>query len=1613
MANTNGLPGLTFESALDPNAMSNGVGRYDNEPETRFRRSMREADRNNDFLSAIANWSPSRNQMLESQYEGFLNSNPSENIGLEAASYGFGDSKLDKRMTNVSQLSDLEDARARQQSTLGIYANSIAKMGVLAATTAADSWIGLPAGLINYTIEARKGNINSGRDFINSIISNPVSSYLQSINDKSEEIFANHQTSEERNRSWWENIFTANFIGETLIKNAGFTIGAVLGAKATVNALGGTTQLKEARDAFKGLAAELGLSGKSTSEVVQALASGRFPVEKRAAVKALEESARKLKSAEMGLQIAGGLMAGMGEARIEAINGANEYERSVEEIYGDMDMERATALMQIREDMALNGIDYNTREGRAYYESQKKLVDDRYTALKEEIAHDKAMVANTIFGLNVPLLTFGDVAQWGKVMLGGYSMDRNLVNGIKKSVEKTALKTGAGADDIVRATRYAQKGNKFTDLLGKVGAGSKNVLIEMQEEMNQSLFSATAKTKAMGNTTEFVQRLYDPNATYETVSWLDAAREGMRQSWLNKEDWVEGFAGGFMGFMGLPSISVRVNEKGRRVPKVTMEGGVWTPIREQNELYKRRNELIEQLNNRLSSPEFLNYYYGRIGNRHFDSIKEEAIAKGDKNEYNKADHAQLINDAMMFAKAGRLQDFIDIVDSFSNVTDDTIRQIKSLFSESKEIQDMPDESLREIVRNNSEKMKRRLDNYLKISDDIKTVYGNSIDDMAAAELTWQTAHLDEIEEDLKNVLSDPASTAMLAKYRSENPDTAEGLNDAELLSSDLFYSWLKEKYDDPKDETRKYHLKTAMDNARDAAYDMSERIKYINNLSKLSSDPEYVMKRMAEEKAQIEREMQNYNMAKAVMLLSVTDKLSDFVNAMQDLEDVEDQVLPAIKKEADGGNKVAQEYLKVRDIDSIIENSIRKSGDDDTTENDIQQAKKAWNYFMQNSDTAFDLISDHKASDISPDIASPKAVELLNKAIKEANKELKFFDTIQRRNVSKQKETGGKNEGAVGGESTKFKTTGKKLTEKVFQDIVADLRKHANNISSKGGNASAVAMFHRVDLDKSNLTYNGNPASGYIYYYYKGGNKDIPVAYDYMGNEIDSKDLDNLRGPDNRDFVSWVESDDFPVSAKSYYSVLFDSVTLKNKKYLPIDAKPAGGATSVSGKKESGNNPGSKTNPHKFIAPNMDVALLGGDGHAVAETLKALEDGAEIHFGIESKDGPIYLLAGENNTKIGTLPKEVEGSDYYSGLAELDSLIRKEFKESDGNRNANGMWISEKYVNHIREKRNTGFETIDENIPLSKIPGFEKIKEPVIMFVYDDGDEQKRLFSSPSVKYEDVARQMTRQSSDKLTTGFPYLLVRSGNKYIPVFLYNQNVNSSTLNLRDPEVTSKGFGKRISDTIDKVVDAVTKKKGNEKVESFQRWALNIGKSGHGKISSSPDSLQRLLYFNSKGRKTVQFYIKETCPQHPEWFDDNVVMVINSRDEKEKTDDYIPIEVGKDKSVRDQIIDALEDLTYETESGKRHVGPYANVSAIHFVEDAKNLQTRIRELVESDMLLANVKDFDLEMPSYIMDYWSASDGKFIRPSHAPAKKKNATRVVTKNTKLLYLAHHGTSV
>jgi hypothetical protein len=208
---------------------------------------------------------------------------------------------------------DNEDLYAKGQSGLSKFGNALAKMGGTAISTAISGTIGLVQGV---------GDWASTGDFTK-LFDNEITRQMANWQKEMENDLPNYYTKQERDAEWWsgDNLLTANFWFDKVMKNIGFALGAAAGGyawSAALKAVRLTTSLAKAGKYLESLAvtepAALPLLTRQSTMLksLQDLAAkSAIPM----LGKALQQSDRFLLAA----------FATTGEASIEAIHNMNEF----------------------------------------------------------------------------------------------------------------------------------------------------------------------------------------------------------------------------------------------------------------------------------------------------------------------------------------------------------------------------------------------------------------------------------------------------------------------------------------------------------------------------------------------------------------------------------------------------------------------------------------------------------------------------------------------------------------------------------------------------------------------------------------------------------------------------------------------------------------------------------------------------------------------------------------------------------------------------------------------------------------------------------------------------------------------------------------------------------------------------------------------------------------------------------------------------------------------------------------------------------------------------------------------------------------------------------------
>lgn len=313
----------------------------------------------------------------------------SEEVGIELADKGYGQSVYDEDINFVSQADDLNEVRAIEQPWYAQLGAGLAKGAVLTGTTFLDGTVGLALGAGTA--------INEGR--WSGLWDNDFSKAMQSVNEWSEETLPNYYTRDEQEEPWYENIFTANFIGDKFIKNLGFSVGAFYSGNITA----------------------AGLKASKLPQLIGAIkSSSKAPAIVNSAV--------------------GATISSVNEGRIEALNNSKDWFELQKAQLDDRYNQRMQAIGDIYGGTEM----YNqlvSAESQAYNEALGKLSEDR---LK---------MGNVDLLMNIPVLLASNITQFGKLYANGFKTARKATNIVEKSGEYTAGTTRLGT--IAAITRGA------------------------------------------------------------------------------------------------------------------------------------------------------------------------------------------------------------------------------------------------------------------------------------------------------------------------------------------------------------------------------------------------------------------------------------------------------------------------------------------------------------------------------------------------------------------------------------------------------------------------------------------------------------------------------------------------------------------------------------------------------------------------------------------------------------------------------------------------------------------------------------------------------------------------------------------------------------------------------------------------------------------------------------------------------------------------------------------------------------------------------------------------------------------------------------------------------
>ena len=634
------------------------------------------------------------------------------NVGLQLAQLGVGDSSYDEDITRLDQAYDINEYRAQKQPWYSQLANGALKMLTTAGTTIVDNTAGLLAGVV-------QGINNLGDDdpktgFWSGMWNNDVTNAMADIQDKMEEIAPNYMSNWEQNAAFYERMFSgagaANFWGNDILKNAGFTIGTI----ASLQLTGGIANALKLGNLFKG-ASNLGKLARWT---------------------------------------ANSFISSIGESSLESLMAYRDNKKIMENNLNS----KTYALQQNIEDEFQDNIANGMSEQDAldiYNYKMQQLNNDKAN-YQEAMEADLINASNAVLAANMAALTVSNNLTLGSMIRGGYGNAKSLLERAVRTVDGKPV-ANTSIKDIAKGIFNGTL--KFDAPQIKAGAAkvgahwAATATQEGLEEGIQNIASTTAQMNTQAKMNRWAREnsslgsMINPDADEalaDVTKALGAAYEDQFGS-ANGQGWTEVAAGFITGAFGVAG--VHRNKEGKI--RLTWQGG----IKESYEtIYGERNaiqEQIDKLNKALTSGKFGERAKNAAQNLAIKAKQDKALENGDIRAFKNAETEMLVNDALYARDMGLLDAYLEMFNQMAdNVSDEDVKQLRALASDQRgtsAIDGLTDDEVKQRYQEKAQTTKAKIEEALKEYDLADKHYGNKFSEEnrreAIREITYQNTLL--------------------------------------------------------------------------------------------------------------------------------------------------------------------------------------------------------------------------------------------------------------------------------------------------------------------------------------------------------------------------------------------------------------------------------------------------------------------------------------------------------------------------------------------------------------------------------------------------------------------------------------------------------------------------------------------------------------------------------------------------------------------------------------------------------------------------------------------------------------------------------------------------------
>lgn len=697
---------------------------------------------------------------------------PEENVGLKLANYGFGESSYDKNITTADEAQDLNNYRALNQPWALQLLNGAVKGQITAATTLVNGTLGTIWGLGQGIANALDSNPNTS--FLQGFWDNDINKAMASIQNDMEKVLPNYYSNAQLNSPWYSaaNVLSANFLGDKILKNMGFTEGAI--AAALVPGFN-----------MSWLAKGIGALGKAGS---MAKDIGNFA----------------------GF-VGRGLVAASSEATVEAINAVKD---NITYQNNNIEIAKSDALKKLDDSyqaMIANGA--SMEEATAWYGQQRNLINNEADKAKQQVNKQATDVGNSVYAMNLALLFVTNNLEFGRLLKGGFNSQaaikgmKFLVNGAEEAnplkIAQGLLKGTAkvAGDEIDTSAKRIALGAIRNSLSEGFEEGAQRMISDTSQLVDQAKLNKWANKEHRKDKTSMFAASLNPDVSEEFTDYMKAAAKTWHDSFGSPEatGWEEVALGAITGMFG--SLGMRQTKEGKL--KVDWIGGIREAYEDAKAEQVEQQAAIERTNKALTDPKFIERSKRAIAAMTFARDMNEALDSNNINLFKNSELLSIANTALAMRQAGMGEIYENMLQEMAkNIDDETLTEIKSQLTNMETgesyLQGKTDDELKSIYQKKAASNLSKVKEALSIYDNLNSKYGNTLNDIsllfketAITEMTGAKLLIQDLnrrKEELNTQLSDNTLTD---KEKQDITKGIEQIDNQIKEHSDKLNSWQK------------------------------------------------------------------------------------------------------------------------------------------------------------------------------------------------------------------------------------------------------------------------------------------------------------------------------------------------------------------------------------------------------------------------------------------------------------------------------------------------------------------------------------------------------------------------------------------------------------------------------------------------------------------------------------------------------------------------------------------------------------------------------------------------------------------------------------------------------